>query len=79
MRPMPPPKRMDPPAYRGWFRASKRSPWIELAADSSYDGAWQSLLDAIPRGSRGGDSVVLQADERPTGSVQAGGATCAAR
>jgi hypothetical protein len=58
------------PAWSGWWRAGRRSPWRLLAGGADYHGCWQALLDVLEdQGLRGGDSLVLAAGRHPDGAA----------
>jgi hypothetical protein len=52
--------------YRGWWRPSRRAPWVCLARAASLAEAWSDLLQALELQQRhGGDSTVRRGDDPP--------------
>jgi hypothetical protein len=52
--------------WSGWFRPTRRTPWVRLAEASTYDDAWAALLDATSA-VKGGDLLVCRQDPNKGG------------
>jgi hypothetical protein len=47
--------------WGGWFRPTKKTPWVKQAEASTYDDCWAALFDATVN-LKGGDLLVSQQD-----------------
>jgi hypothetical protein len=54
--------------WGGWFRPTKKTPWVRLAEGPTYDAAWAALLDATAT-VRGGDLLVTRLDPNKGGAA----------
>jgi hypothetical protein len=61
-----------PPAWTGWYRASKYERWVKMSEAPTYDGALGLLLDRRPAGARRAELLVTDATKDPNDAEPAG-------